>query len=132
MDFEALGAIADPDELLRLAELLESGLLPFPPGALALRDHVASEQITPLARNLEESAGQSLEANHIALALRAYVAGRKASNRAAPPVEVVVSGPDVKGNSRDTGVVMRQLFGMAKKTCTGGRLCGSPGKVRVP
>ena len=48
---------------------------------------------------------------HIALVLRASAAGRQPE----PSIDLVVSDPDVPAAACDTGVVMRRLFGKARK-----------------
>ena len=53
--------------------------------------------------------------HHIALVLRAFAAGVQAATDPPVSIEVVVSGPDATDSARDTGVVMRQLFGKARE-----------------
>lgn len=114
MEFNALTAL-DRNELIRLADLMEAGLLLPPLSALSLRDHIADIHAAPVAECLGELIRRDMQPTHIALLLRAFVAGAKIASDAAVPVEVVVSGPDAVGGSRDTGVVMRQLFGKARR-----------------
>lgn len=113
-DFDTLAGTST-DELLRVANLIEAGLLTFPPDALALRDHVSQKQVANLAECLAKLARQDMRSEQVALLLRAYAAGRKSTDHVIQPIEIVVSGPDVAGGARDTGVVMRQLFGIAQK-----------------
>ncbi len=112
--FGALAA-ADRQDLVRLADLLEAGLLKTPPSALSLRDHVAASHAAPLARCLGELVAQDMPPGHVALLLRAFAAGAQAAGGSSSPVEVVVSGPDATGGARDTGVVVRQLFARARR-----------------
>ncbi len=114
MEFYALAAANRPD-LLRLADLLEAGLLTPPLSALSLRDHLAAAHAAPLARCLGELDAKGIPPAHIALLLRAFAAGAQATGASSIPIEVVVSGPDATGDTRDTGAVMRQLFGKARE-----------------
>lgn len=112
--FGALAA-ADRQDLIRLANLLEAGLLTPPLSELSLRDHVAADHARPLAACLEELVPKNMPSAHVALVLRAFGAGAQAAGGAfSSSVEVVVSGPDATGGARDTGVVMRQLFARAR------------------
>ena len=114
MNLGALAAV-DTKDLARLADLLDAGFLAPPLSELSLRDHVATSHARPLSSCLEELAAQDLAPSHIALLLRAFVAGTLSAGHSSLPVEVVVSGPDATGSARDTGVVMRQLFAKAHR-----------------
>ncbi len=114
MDFDALAA-ADRQDLIRLADLLEAGLLAPPWGALSLRDHIAAAHADAVARCFGELSERDMPPGHVALLLRAFAAGAQAAGGSSWPVELVVSGPDVTGGARDTGVVVRQLFGKARE-----------------
>ena len=110
-DFAALAGL-DESDLTRLAELLEAGLLKPPLGALTLRSHVAGDHAEALSECLEDLSRRGMPPDHLAAALRAFAAGRRAGGVSAP-IEVVVSGPDTAATARDTGVVVRQLFDRA-------------------
>ncbi len=114
MRFDALAA-ADRQDLVRLADLLEAGLLTPPMTALSLRDHMAAAHAATVAQCLGELTQRDMPPGHIALLLRAFAAGAQSTGGSSLPVEVVVSGPDTTGGARDTGVVMRQLFGKARE-----------------
>ena len=114
MEFDALAA-ADRQDLIRLADLLETGLLSPPLSALSLRDHIAAAHADAVAQCFGELTQRDMPPGHIALLLRAFAAGAKSAGGSSLPVEVVVSGPDATGGTRDTGVVMRQLFGKARE-----------------
>ncbi|MDE0038706.1 MAG: DISARM system phospholipase D-like protein DrmC [Gammaproteobacteria bacterium] len=114
MEFEALAA-ADRQELVRLADLLEAGLLTPPTSALSLCDHMAAAHAESVAQCLEKLSAEGMPPVHIALMLRAFTAGAQAAGGSSLPVELVVSGPDATGGARDTGVVMRQLFARARE-----------------
>lgn len=108
-------ALTDRNDLLRLADLLEAGLLAPPLSALSLREHIPDSHATLVAQCLEELVKRGLPPAHVALVLRAFAAGSEARGEASAPIEIVVSGPDATGGARDTGVVMRQLFGKAHR-----------------
>ena len=112
MKFSGLAAL-DRNDLLRLADLLATGLLAPPLSALTLRDHIPDVHAAPVAQCLGELTRRDMPPAHIALLLRAFAEGAQATGGVVVPVEVVVSGPDATGGARDTGVVMRQLFGKA-------------------
>lgn len=106
MDFGGLAA-PDPSTLLRLADLLEAGLLVPPLSALSLRDHIGAAHADAVARCFGELSQRDMPPGHIALLVRAFAAGAQADLGSSLPVEMVVSGPDATGGARDTGVVMR-------------------------
>ena len=112
MDFATLAAL-DGNDLTRLAELLEAGLLKPPLGALTLRGHIADAHAGALSECFEDLSHRGMPPDHIAATLRAFAAGRQAGGVSAP-IEVVVSGPDTAATARDTGVVVRQLFDRAR------------------
>jgi len=55
-----------------------------------------------------------MAAEHAALLFEAIAADSAAEARSAD-IEVVSSGPDVAGATRDTGVVLRELFAAAER-----------------
>ena len=112
MDFAALAAL-DGNAPTRLAELLEAGLLKPPLSVLTLQGHVADAHAEALSECFEDLSRRGMPPGHIAAALRAFAAGRRAGGVSAP-IEVVVSGPDTAATARDTGVVVRQLFDRAR------------------
>ena len=113
-DFGDLAAVGRSN-LLRLADLLGAGLLAPPLSTFTLREHLADAHAAPVAQCLGELTRQDMPPAHIALLLRAFVAGGQSASDVSVPVEVVVSGPDATGGARDTGVVVRQLFGKASR-----------------
>ena len=113
-DFAALAALSQED-LVRLAEFLEAGLLRPPLGVLSLRSHVSGTHAESLAACLDKLTRPNPTPEQLALVLRAFAAGREASGGTPVDVEVVVTGPDATAVTRDTGVVMRQLFDRASE-----------------
>ena len=114
MDFGAL-AVVGRNNLLSLADLLDAGILTPPLTALALFDHMSEAHAVSVAQCLGKVIPPDMSPAHIALFLRAFVAGNQVPGDVYSPVEVVVSGPDATGSARDTGVVIRQLFGKARE-----------------
>ncbi|MCY4673800.1 MAG: DISARM system phospholipase D-like protein DrmC [Bacteroidetes bacterium] len=114
MEFDSLAAL-DRKELLQLAELLVADQTSPPLTELALRNYLTRDHASRAAQCLEGLIQQKMSPSYIALLLRAFAAGTVVSSDAPPPVEVVVTGPDVTASARDTGVVVRQLFRKARQ-----------------
>jgi len=70
-------------------------------------DQRAAEELSGLLRS-------GLSPAHAALLLEIIVAERETKEIACAP-ELVTSGPDAMGATRDTGVVMRELFATAEE-----------------
>ena len=83
--------------------------------ALSLRDHIAAAHADAVAQCFGELSQRDMPPGHIAFLLRAFAASAQAVDGSSLPIEVVVSGPDTTRSARDTGVVMRQLFGKARE-----------------
>jgi phosphatidylserine/phosphatidylglycerophosphate/cardiolipin synthase-like enzyme len=66
------------------------------------------------ATDLRSLLSAGLAAEHAALMLDAIAAERRSFARSAV-LELVTSGPDAVGNSRDTGVVLRELFASTER-----------------
>ena len=113
IEFDTLDSI-DGRNLTRLAQMLESGLLTPPFTALGIRGIVAQDQAATIAAFLNQLAERTGSTQSIGLVLRALMAGKGYSRSPAEIIDVVVSGPDVSSTARDTGVVMRQMFGSAR------------------
>jgi len=109
MEFDSLAAL-DRKHLLRLAELWGSDQMSPPCTELALQNYLPKEMASRSAKFLKSLLQQKMSNSQIALLLQAYIAGTEDSIHNSPPVEVVVTGPDVTASARDTGVVVRQLF----------------------
>jgi len=109
MEFDSLAAL-DQKDLLRLAELCAADQTSPPLTELALQNYLPKETASRVAKFLNSLLQQKMSNSHIALLLQAYIAGAEDSRHNAPPVEVVVTGPDITASARDTGVVVRQLF----------------------
>ena len=114
IDFDSLQRLDGPT-LLRLANSLESGLISPPFSHLSLQGYIGSSDVVPAASFLERLSDSTSSPAQMALVLRAFVAGRPHTVSPSGMIDVVVSGPDSARTSRDTGVVMRQLFGQAQE-----------------
>ena len=80
-DFAALAAL-DRATLIRLAELLEAGLLGAPFAPLTVGDHIPAAQAESVARCLGAIAEREASADQIALVLRAFAAGARVNEDA--------------------------------------------------
>ena len=114
MQFESLAEL-DQKELIQLADLLVVNPSSPPLTELALRNHLPREHASRAAQCLKDLTQQKMSPSQIALLLRAFAAGVESSCNVSLPVEVVVTGPDATTSARDTGVVVRQLFGNARQ-----------------
>ena len=107
--FHALDAL-DVANLTRLADLVEAGLVAPPFTALGLQGHVPRVHVSPLLSFLIDLDSKNERPAQIAVILRAFAAGKASDPDLSKIIDVVVSGPDATSTTRDTGVVMRQLF----------------------
>ena len=105
----------DRQDIIRLADLLEAGLLTPPITALSLRDHFATTHAESVAQCIKKLGNEGVPPNQVSVVLRAFVAGAQTAAKHSLTVEIVTSGPDATGSARDTGVVVRQLFAKAQK-----------------
>jgi phosphatidylserine/phosphatidylglycerophosphate/cardiolipin synthase-like enzyme len=101
------------DTALRsLADALRAGRL-APPYA-TLGHGVARELVRPVVDRLEALGGQGMRPDHIAVVLDAIATTRAARPPLDDAVELVWTGPETEAvASRDTAVVVRELFGQA-------------------
>ncbi|MCY4558097.1 MAG: DISARM system phospholipase D-like protein DrmC [Chloroflexi bacterium] len=113
IEFDILNDV-DGQSLSALAQMLESGLLTPPFTALSLRGIVAQNQTAATADLLNQLAQRTESGQDVGLLLRSFIAGKGYAQTPAEMIDVVVSGPDVSSTARDTGVVMRQMFGSAR------------------
>ena len=84
-------------------------------GALTLRDHIPTAHVDSVLACLNEISRRQTSPTQIALVLRSFAAGVQANRNVSESIDVVVSGPDPSAATRDTGVVMRQLFNKARE-----------------
>jgi phosphatidylserine/phosphatidylglycerophosphate/cardiolipin synthase-like enzyme len=103
--------------LVALVQALESGRLAYPYSDLAVAQHVGEAQAPAVARELRSLEAMGLRRQQAAIVLRAIATEREAVQQARDRLELVWTGPEVEGSaSRDTGVVVRELFAGAERT----------------
>ena len=113
IEFDILNDIGGQN-LHRLAQMLEAGLLTPPYSALSLDGLIAQPHCEILSAFLTQLAQRLESPRQIGLVLRSFAAGRGYTKQPFDNIDVVVSGPDASSIARDTGVVMRQMFGSAQ------------------
>jgi phosphatidylserine/phosphatidylglycerophosphate/cardiolipin synthase-like enzyme len=103
--------------LVQLAESIETGRLAPPFNAFSVAREVPAEQSDQVARELTRLNESGMQISHLVYLLRAIAGERSASRDSAPVVELVWTGPEVPGaQSRDTGVLVGELFATAEKS----------------
>jgi hypothetical protein len=99
-----------------LAEAFESGRI-WNGDALLLRQYVPAERCGSWPARSMTSFSAGSVGRHIARIIRAVLEERPTSNESKPFVSLVWTGPAGSGaTSRDTGVVVRELFMSAKQS----------------
>lgn len=100
-----------------IARTLADGRLSGPYNAGVLSRYAPKVDLSGLAAELNRLEGAGLPPAHIAEVLFAVVAERKFREAASDRVELVWTGPEIPGSqSRDTSVVVRELFATANRT----------------
>jgi phosphatidylserine/phosphatidylglycerophosphate/cardiolipin synthase-like enzyme len=102
-------------DLKQTAAALRDGRLTAPFSAVALARLDVSDP-GGLAGELNALADAGFLPNHMAILLDRIVDDRDAATRTATALELVVSGPDVREEARDTAVVVEQLFNEARSS----------------
>jgi hypothetical protein len=102
-----------PTEARRaLAAALDAGRLSPPYSALALRRYVGADMAEPIVAELDRLADLGMTRVHVRELLSALDTEERP-----PEATLVWSGPEEKGTaSRDTGVVVRELFEQAQRS----------------
>jgi len=99
--------------LRNLATALRSGRLAPPYREIAVGAHCPQAEEASVTTQLNHFSGDGLRADHIAIIAESIIAARSQSSEA-DQTHLVWSGPDAPGiTNRDTGVVVRELFGTA-------------------
>ncbi|HSN98575.1 MAG TPA: DISARM system phospholipase D-like protein DrmC [Candidatus Nanopelagicales bacterium] len=108
-------ALEIPSEtLLQLADALEAGHVRGPLTRFGLRAFTTSASAVEALESLRKTAGSEAA---LAGICRLLVAERAAATARAPKVELVWTGPERLGSSsRDTKVVVAELFGRARRS----------------
>jgi phosphatidylserine/phosphatidylglycerophosphate/cardiolipin synthase-like enzyme len=105
------------EALRSLADALEGGRVAPPYSALSLERYVPAALVPGVSAELRASSERGAGPVQIAFTLRMVAAERERAQRSADHVELVWSGPELPGAvSRDTAVVVRELFSSARQT----------------
>jgi len=111
---DALGTLTDAD-LAALADGLRSGRLHAPYTALSVQRYCGPDQAGGVAGRLQQLHDDGMRPQHLALLADTIVQTRERVPEPADLVDLVWTGPETPGTTnRDTGVVVRELFGAAE------------------
>lgn len=103
--------------LVQVAESIETGRLVPPFTAFSVSRHVPTEQCEQVAHELTRLNESGMQISHLVYLLRAIAEERSAFQNSDRVIELVWSGPEVPGaESRDTGVLVGELFATAEKS----------------
>lgn len=105
-------AVAD---LTALASALRSGRLAPPFTEVAVRRYCGAPVSRDIAAGFETLVADGMQPKHVAFTLDTIAQTRASHPSAADLIELVWTGPEADGvTNRDTGVVVRELFGSAQ------------------
>lgn len=111
---DALDLLTDAD-LTALAAALRSGRLPVPVAAVSLQRFCPAAHAEALASRLQQLLNEGMTPRHLAILLETITPFRTRWSQQADLVDLVWTGPETMGvTNRDTGVVVRDLFGSAE------------------
>jgi phosphatidylserine/phosphatidylglycerophosphate/cardiolipin synthase-like enzyme len=99
-------------DLEAVADALSSGRLQMPPGEVAIGRLGVTAPVS-LHADLLALAATGWRSDLAADLLRTLASERRASSIQSPAVDLVITGPDVQQQTRNTAVVVNQLFGEA-------------------
>jgi phosphatidylserine/phosphatidylglycerophosphate/cardiolipin synthase-like enzyme len=103
--------------MLDLSDALAAGRLNPPYGAIRMIGCVPEEAADELGADLARMDASGMQPTHIAECLQLLAMEREANQRTTDRLQLVWTGPDVPGSvSRDTGVVMKELFRVARRS----------------
>ena len=103
--------------LYELLHLIESGRTVFPPPESQLGSVTMAAKASALAGELSELAAAGFDAKHLAWLLRRLVRAKEEVEAARRDVDLVWTGPEEPtAATRDTSVVVRELFGSAHES----------------
>ncbi len=103
--------------MLDLAEALGGGRLKPPYSALRIAGYVPEPFARDIGADLMRMDGLGMSPVHIAECLQLLAAEREANQHTLDRLQLVWTGPEVPGGvSRDTGVVVRELFACARRS----------------
>lgn len=110
-------ALLPDHRLSTLADALEGHRLAPPYTQPALQRYLVADECTLVAEEFQRLGHAGFGPAQLAVLLRALKVERDETRKARDEVELVWTGPEVAGSaSRDTSVVMRELFGRAEKS----------------
>lgn len=113
---EALRRLA-PEDLRALEAAVRSGRLGPPFTPVALRPYCPASAASEVAGVLQRLADDGMRPEHLALLLEALADARRGDRGLDEGIDLVWTGPDVPGLvSRDTAVVVRELFAAAERS----------------
>jgi len=111
---DALGTLTDAD-LNTLAGALRSGRLHTPFTVVSVQRCCPRAQAGEVADRLQQLHDEGMKPEHLALLAETIIQTRKRLPEPADLVDLVWTGPETLGvTNRDTGVVVRELFGAAE------------------
>ena len=100
-----------------LAEALAAGRLKPPYSALRVAAYVPEPMADDIATDFARMSADGMLPRHVAECLEMLASEREANQQTQDRVQLVWTGPDVPGSvSRDTGVVIREMFGAARRS----------------
>lgn len=101
-------------DLSALGAALRSGRLAPPYSEVSVRRYCGDGVAQAVAAGLDAVAADGMLPRHVAALVEAVAAARAAQTKGSDLVELVWTGPEARGvTNRDTGVVVRELFGSA-------------------
>lgn len=104
-------------DLEALAAALRSRRLSPPFSEVAVRRSCAGEHASVATARLQELSSQGMLPDHLALLLESIAMARHGRMPEEELIDLVWTGPETPGTvNRDTGVVVRELFGQAEKS----------------
>lgn len=104
-------------ELCSLAGALKSGRLTSPFSGMSVSRWVGSHSAETIRERLIDLERQGMLADHIAILVEAVKGSRSTRRESVLAVQFVWTGPEVGvADSRDTAVVVRELFSQARET----------------
>lgn len=113
---DALRRLA-PEDLRALDAAVRAGRLSAPFTAAAVRTYCPGSAADDAAASLQQLADEGIRPEHLSLLLRALADARHGGRGLEEGIDLVWTGPDVPGPvSRDTGVVVRELFSAAERS----------------
>lgn len=103
--------------LSAIADALESGRLGLPVSPVSICSYVVNGSLPEVVAELNHLHQQGMAISHIAYMLRLLSAERAQSQEKQDRVNLVWTGPEISGTeSRDTSIVVRELFSSAKSS----------------